>query len=400
MTAAGLAFIAGGLATLINFRAVLFGGGGGDGARDANPARRGRSGEPPRTASRAGGCPRGDEIPVDNAPGRGRRRAAAFNSRVQPIGPDSGPADAGDRVLPRYPWPEQRSWHGERSGHGGKAWQGDRGVVDEAAEPREADEQPEASRFIDNTAWRAEPAPDQAECDASPDSEPPGWDVAPAPEPPGWDAEHASGQGGWGTEPASGQAAWSEADDDSGYDRTRPAPIDRSDRRYGDRIDDWVRPRYRDLDDQPPSGDYWTPVPDDLYADPEPSARGYGWPVPVERLPAVPDYEPATGFDLTPVQAAEPTTLMPAWTPPEDEQRIRLPRSWAMRDARGRSLERTANGSAGREEPSWNDPSRRGRRAADAEARRERGRPRPRPRPAAVEADSSYVSRHAAHPQR
>ncbi|WP_328462354.1 hypothetical protein OHA21_34990 [Actinoplanes sp. NBC_00393] len=158
----------------------------------------------------------------------------------------------------------------------------------------------------------------------------------------------------------------------------RPA-VDRSDRSYGDRIDGWVRPHYLDLDDRPPAGDYWTPVPDDLYADPEPSARGYGWPVPVERLPPVPDYEPATGFDLTPVEAAEPTALVPAWPPVAEDRRIRLPRSWAARDEKASGQEQNTG--------------RRSRRTGADD------RPRPRPRPTAqIEPGSAYVSRHAAGP--
>src|SRR6185436_628351 len=71
--------------------------------------------------------------------------------------------------------------------------------------------------------------------------------------------------------------------------------------RYGDRVEGWVRPEYRHQPDEPRPGEYWTPIPVDLAGDAEPSAKGYGWPRPVERLPAVPDYEPATGFDLIPI---------------------------------------------------------------------------------------------------
>ncbi|HWS34667.1 MAG TPA: hypothetical protein VN408_18240, partial [Actinoplanes sp.] len=71
--------------------------------------------------------------------------------------------------------------------------------------------------------------------------------------------------------------------------------------------------RYKDWDQPAPTGDYWTPVPDDLY-----SASVMG------PLPPVPDYEPATGFDLPPIPQSGP---MPEWPP----RRIRLPRSWADR---------------------------------------------------------------------
>ncbi|GIE27753.1 hypothetical protein Ait01nite_007980 [Actinoplanes italicus] len=91
--------------------------------------------------------------------------------------------------------------------------------------------------------------------------------------------------------------------------------------RLGDADDrplpDWDWPRYSDVDDSPPAGDYWTPVPD-LYAPPE-----------LDALPPVPDYEPATGFDL-PAGPAEPLGPVPEWPP--RERRVRLPLSWAERD--------------------------------------------------------------------
>jgi len=88
-----------------------------------------------------------------------------------------------------------------------------------------------------------------------------------------------------------------------------PTWVERPDRRFGDRVDDWVRPQYRELPES--AGAYWTPVPEAAqYAGP------YGWPIPVERLPAVPDYEPATGFDLAPV--CEPTAVV-SWPPVDSE---------------------------------------------------------------------------------
>ncbi|GIF10866.1 hypothetical protein FHX34_101762 [Actinoplanes teichomyceticus] len=229
----------------------------------------------------------------------------------------------------------------------------------------------EVSRFIDNSAWRAGPP-----------------------------TEHAPDDAGWAA--TTGDLRYvDEARYAQPVPEPRVAPVDRSDRGYGDRIDGWVRPRYRDLDDRPPSGDYWTPVPDDLYADPEPSARGYGWPVPVERLPAVPDYEPATGFDLSPMQAAEPTTLVPTWRPRDPDHRVRLPRSWAERDDHGPTGPFPAdNPPAPRTgEEAADDPLRRGHRAAEAEPPGRGARSRPRPRPAtAAEPESSYVSRHSAGP--
>ncbi|MEU4421962.1 hypothetical protein AB0F81_15160 [Actinoplanes sp. NPDC024001] len=249
MTAAGLAFIAGGLATLISFRAMLFGGGARRATRAGAPARRRRS----RTAVAE------PVQPAESRVGRRRRLAAAFSG--QPT--DTDPGTSGLASI---------------------------GLADEDPEPAEerevAEEHEEHEHYEEHEEYEEAPEP------------------------------------------------------------------------VVDRIEGWVRPSYRDLDDRPPAGDYWTPVPDDLYADPEPSARGYGWPVPVERLPPVPSYEPATGFDLTPVQAAEPTTLVPTWPPDDQERRIRLPRSWATRD--------------------------------------EKDRPRPRPRP--DRRAEPYVSRHSAGP--
>ncbi|BFU42345.1 hypothetical protein KRMM14A1004_05820 [Krasilnikovia sp. MM14-A1004] len=101
----------------------------------------------------------------------------------------------------------------------------------------------------------------------------------------------------------------------SPYRAAAPAPrgwpADRSDQRYGDRVEGWVRPQYREMPVADTAGAYWTPAPDGPYV--EPSANGYGWPVPVERLPAAPPYEPVTGFDEPPV--SDLTTVVPSWPP-------------------------------------------------------------------------------------
>ncbi|PRY28331.1 hypothetical protein [Pseudosporangium ferrugineum] len=93
-----------------------------------------------------------------------------------------------------------------------------------------------------------------------------------------------------------------------------PASVRRQwpDPRYGDRVEGWVRPQYRD---EPVSGDYWTPVPD----------AGYGWPVPVERIPEVPPYASAEGFD--PAPESEPTAVVPQWPPARPDARIGTPRA-------------------------------------------------------------------------
>jgi hypothetical protein len=195
-------------------------------------------------------------------------------------------------------------------------------------------------------------------------------------------------------------------------ERAAPPAMPRTwgDRRYGDRVDGWVRPHYHELPRS--EGAYWTPVPEAAqYNGP------FGWPIPVDRLPAVPDYEPATGFDLTPV--GEPTAVVtqwppsqPAmqWPPAQPASRLEQPRSWS-----------TPGGAmAAQEQSFWVAPDvveeddRRPRRRAvmirrgRAEPKR-RGagdptqalpsieheandqRPRPRPRPSTV-----YVSKHAA----
>jgi hypothetical protein len=187
-----------------------------------------------------------------------------------------------------------------------------------------------------------------------------------------------------------GDARFADAFNPQGYGHpAAPGPrveVDRSDLGYGDRVEDWVRPHYQDLDDRPPAGEYWTPVPDDLYADPEPSARGYGWPVPVERLPQVPAYEPETGFDLTPVEASEPTAFVPrTWPPDGEDRRVRTSRTWRDRDEKRAYRDHD-------ERRSWRDHDER--RADKAESRGRRDRPRPRPRPAAAQMPG-YVSRHS-----
>lgn len=192
--------------------------------------------------------------------------------------------------------------------------------------------------------------------------------------------------------PVAARAAWEDEDDDGGLasigfaddddelaeireepdpdeDPEPPTVLDRTPRLVGHRVEGWVRPEYRDVPSGE-TGDYWTPLPGEPRETHrgEPSAHGYGWPVQVERLPPVPSYEPATGFDLKPVEA-EPTELVPAWA---EDDRIHLPRSWSSREVEGWSIR-------------------------DEKPRR---RPRPRPRPSAAPPDGVYVSRHAADPPR
>ncbi|GAA2683133.1 hypothetical protein Apa02nite_012670 [Actinoplanes palleronii] len=371
MTAAGLAFIAGGLATLISFRAVLFGAGD-DGADDAG-ARRPRRETTPRsrpqpepelfdTGSVAGAAP-----PARAPAGeRSMDGMESWNGEPSFDGTESWSGEAS--------FDGTESWSGEASFDGTESWSGEVG---------------ESSRFIDTSAWRAGPPEDPATDDSGtlPADTDFSYDVPCAEELP-----YAGRLSYDGDLPYAGEPRYADP-----VPPPRQPMTDRS-----DRINGWVRPHYPDLDDRPPAGDYWTPVPDDLYADPEPSARGYGWPVRVERLPAAPAYEPSTGFDLTPVQAAEPTTLVPTWPPPGPDRQVRPARAWGARDEGRTVLPRSGEPGSVRtgrnnDESSWTDPARRSRRDADPARDRERGpRPRPRPRPvAAAEPDAAYRSRHS-----
>ncbi|HEU4346290.1 MAG TPA: hypothetical protein VFR35_00755, partial [Actinoplanes sp.] len=153
--------------------------------------------------------------------------------------------------------------------------------------------------------------------------------------------------------------------------------------RFGHRIEGWVRPQYRH---QREPGEYWTPVPERSYTD-----AGYGWPVPVERLPSVPSYPPQSGFDLDPDEAAEPTAVVPQWPPAKPSSRIELPRSWAVRDQKERRsalmIQRRRPGDSTQTLPAVDDGD------------REPPRRRPRPRPSSPDTHSTvYRSRHAADP--
>jgi hypothetical protein len=101
-----------------------------------------------------------------------------------------------------------------------------------------------------------------------------------------------------------------------------PDWAERTDLRYGDRVEGWVRPQYQD-EPEPVPGEYWTPAPAGSYE------TEYGWPTPVERLPAVPPYPPSTGFDVPVEVEAEPTAAVPQWPPARPDARVELPRSWS-----------------------------------------------------------------------
>lgn len=95
--------------------------------------------------------------------------------------------------------------------------------------------------------------------------------------------------------------------------------------RYGDRVEGWIRPQYED-EPEAVAGEYWTPVPAGSYE------TEYGWPTPVERIPEVPPYPTAVGFDAPVAVEAEPTKPVPQWPPPRPDDRIELPRSWSQRN--------------------------------------------------------------------
>jgi hypothetical protein len=416
MTAAGLALIAGGLATLISFWSVIFGGEARRAARDddargsvANRRRRAKA------ESRPSGDPHENMPELDpELPAFPELAPASAGLVPGAVGPAGFPVEAPVfAVEPPLFVPEAPAFAVETPGFAleSAGFVPDAGVFVPAADPlppvpvsrrrggrRIAEAFTNRPRVVATSPTRGTPRldydyePDIAVTDSDQvDQFVPqalgttsGYPVEPPAEPvrdiwPLRDADLRE------------DARYADAFNPLAYGRSAtPGPrgdVDRSDLGYGDRVEGWVRPEYPELDDRPPAGEYWTPVPDDLYADPEPSARGYGWPVPVERLPQAPSYEPATGFDLTPVEAAEPTAFVPVTWPPDQEERpARQSRSWRDRDDKRYDERR-----------SWREEERRAERVERAESRGRRERPRPRPRPAAQM--PGYVSRHSAGPQ-
>ncbi|GAA2640817.1 hypothetical protein Adu01nite_08110 [Paractinoplanes durhamensis] len=354
MTAAGLALIAGGLATLISFRSFLFGGGERRARRQPvleAPRRR------PALAAEPAEVPAevvvevvaeviaepvvelAEPVPVEETAGRSRRSRRGRRRALVPASEDVGTPYV-------VPGPSDEDAAGDRGGLASIGLAGDDGEFDLPEAENEPIPAPLVVRGRRGRRSRSvvEPEP------------------------------HFE-------EPAVLHLDELDGDLCAEADRVPEGP--RADR-YGDRVEGWVRPEYHEPAAEPRPGEYWTPIPVDLEPDPEPSAKGYGWPRPVERLPAVPDYEPATGFDMRPVQY-EPTEAVPVW-PMNDEGpgRVRLPRSWAVRNEKPEPLGTEKPGPA---------PDRR--------------RPRPRPRPSIseipeapppVDRSTMYVSRHAADP--
>ncbi|MBM2622582.1 hypothetical protein JIG36_44475 [Actinoplanes sp. LDG1-06] len=400
MTAAGIALIAGGLATLICFRTVLFGGGGRR-ARDQAP-----SGIQPKSRRARGTRRRNRSVPE---PALVPVAALAGPEEDDPL---DGLASIGLAEERRELYPEDREYPEDRDYVEDHEYADDRGEVcaEERGEPyaKESTEPYVGDRAEPYVGDRAEPyVGDRAEPYVG------DRDQAYVEDP---DEAYAMDRAeSYVTDRAESYAEDQELfpyedelpplDEPALTDVAEPAY---NPERYGDRVEGWVRPEYRHVPEQPPSGEYWTPIPVELELDPEPSAKGYGWPMAVERLPAVPDYEPATGFDLAPIEH-EPTEIV---TPQPrgrkrrerpsavDRNRINLPRSWSARDDK-------ADEPAAREWRVGNDGRRRGdatelfAAVTDEPPRSTRRRPRPRPRPAAEPSDRSttmYVSRHAAEP--
>ncbi|GAB2609480.1 hypothetical protein Aab01nite_23420 [Paractinoplanes abujensis] len=348
MTAAGIALIAGGLATLICFRTVLFGGGG----------------------RRARGNAEADIQPSSRR-GRGNRRHNRSAEPAALLPAEEVGLTEEDEQRAEIPYEDRpRELHAE-----------DQDLFPYGDEPVE-------EPFLDY-----EPDPYEAEPYDPQPYEPEPYEPEPyQPEP------HE-------LEPAL-RLVLDDVED-------VPAPA-YSGERFGHRVEGWVRPEYRHVPEEPPAGEYWTPIPVDLEPDPEPSAKGYGWPMAVERLPAVPDYEPSTGFDLAPVEH-EPTEVVSAMPPVRKRRdraplndrdranRVRLPRNWSARDDKYQEP-------AAREWRTENESAPRRRRAESTQmfaavtedlAPHSRRRPRPRPRPSVEPPDRSttmYVSRHAAEP--
>jgi hypothetical protein len=396
MTAAGIAFIAGGIATLICLRSVLFGRGkqpeGGPRQPEGGP--RQLEGRPrQRSGARVESPAKQRELePAQRSLQLERpRRQPALTETAELSLPTARRAARSEFDRPETPRQYRRHASHDDDLPGGLA---SIGLADEDDEP--APEAPVAKDLVAKDLVAKDLVAKDLVAKDLAAKDPAAKDLA---------AKDLAAKDPAAKDPAAEEQAPEEPpcpEPDPlpvtlGEEESRPISVrrlDRSDRAYGDRVDGWIRPEYHDDPADLPSGEYWTPLPmeelDLPEGDPEPSARGYGWPTQVERLPAVPDYEPATGFDLTPV-VSEPTELVPAWPPMPDERRIRLPRSWASRDTKPADNRFLENDSRRLE---TDDADQRFRAPTGEPGRR---RPRPRPRPAAG-SDNVYVSRHAADP--
>ncbi|MFI7541064.1 hypothetical protein [Actinoplanes sp. NPDC049599] len=341
MTPVGVALIVGGITTLIVFRAALFRSArreqrAGEARRRAGMAAEPRTGaeavdrKPPEQAARRGGAaPPVEASAPHSVPGPDRRRSRGSAGRV-PTGrpPDENhlfeapaaiTAPARDEPGPAYGPPTDLRLMA-------LGLPGDDGPADDPGEPADHGGDPELD--IDQDLDRAA---DPARADErSYALDLPGLALPEAELSGPFDA--VAGSDGTGTFPGSYDGSLADADE-TGFVPVAEGPAgagwaERSDLRYGDRVEGWVRPQYQD-EPEPVAGDYWTPAPAGSYE------TEYGWPTPVERLPEVPPYPPATGFDVPAEADAEPTRPVLQWPPARPDDRIELPRSWSRRDDTG-----------------------------------------------------------------
>ncbi len=411
MTPVGVALIVGGITTLIVFRRFLFEASGPE--RRRGTTERGRQRRDSRRA------------PADPGP-RSRRRGATRSRRdsATPPPPERAASASAERALP--PPPERAA----------------------SASPERALPPPAKPAASAPTVRGATPPQVTRMAEVNKQMRP--LDAAPA-RLPDLDTLHAPGRivrerlnverstGSRVERTAESRERWpllntrSEADSAAAGRPWRPeegqaAPKQDQPARYGDRVDGWVRPEYRD---EPATGDYWMPAPD----------AGYGWPVPVERLPQVPP-------PVAPARAeaeSEPTAIVPQW-PPLPQRPAPGASEWRPRPTEPMSplpvrtpaqpppeMGPVAGRAESVEGPIWTVPDlpeaalpdlswaphrdenprrqltmRRQRagepRPAPAKQERPRPRPSPRPRPGADPADPAdprstvYRSRHAAEP--
>jgi hypothetical protein len=309
MTATGIALIAGGLATLIGFRRVLWPG---RGATARRPARiRGIEAARRPARRRAIEAARRPELRPGPADGRPSALLPA-----QASAPDISGAHLASTTAPEAAGRIRRHGRGGRAGLAGPDVQQDE---DERA-------------GLASIGLADEEAPESAEDDVHEYDEPPEQD---GPEDVD-DADSAAGRSG------------GESD--------------------------------------PPTGDYWMPVPESAYAD-------------LDRWPVRGDRDPA---------GSQPTAIVPVWPPARPFDRIELPRTWSegagpnprpLRETAGRGRQVNEEVVVRHwEQLDWDgrDGWRRSSGPEDHPDAAPRRRPRPRPNPAAEARSTVYVSRHAA----
>lgn len=307
MTPAGVALIVIGIATLIVFRKTLF-------ARYPEKALEGtaqRPAQPAGTAARSGrpaGTRNGDSttrgVPGKSAPTRGGAHQPVH--ALRPATPGAGRAGRAGGVpglqvgSAMGPFTPTGGMTGSAASVGGTTRpitprgpvRYDRPALPVSGVPGGVYH----SQAAENGTRRLWPLSTPADQPALPGDDPrtgdfrtdDGWELSNA-----FPAVHdTDGSGGFPAVDARGNRRF-----EQGRADITPPPVRRTrpERRYGDRVDGWVRPEYRD---EPPTGQYWTP----------PTAA-YGWPEPVERLPQVPSAPDPADF-------AEPTAAFSTAPPP------------------------------------------------------------------------------------